>query len=108
MAPVILHGDAAPGRTGGMDAAPIPNSSEGRTGGRDEECGTSRIRTNSHGPYGDSHHWGPRATNKADLIDRDPAKTKTFHCKFDRISGKCYAMHAVYSSLRQHTIIYVP
>uniref|UniRef100_A0A8W8N838 Uncharacterized protein n=1 Tax=Magallana gigas TaxID=29159 RepID=A0A8W8N838_MAGGI len=24
MAPVILHGDAAPGRTGGMDAAPIP------------------------------------------------------------------------------------
>lgn len=26
MAPVILHGDAAPGRTGGMDAAPIPSN----------------------------------------------------------------------------------
>lgn len=26
MALVILHGDAAPGRTGGMDAAPIPSN----------------------------------------------------------------------------------
>lgn len=26
MATVILHGDAAPGRTGGMDAAPIPSN----------------------------------------------------------------------------------
>lgn len=26
MAIVILHGDAAPGRTGGMDAAPIPSN----------------------------------------------------------------------------------
>lgn len=26
MAPVKLHGDAVPGRTGGMDAAPIPSN----------------------------------------------------------------------------------